>query len=355
MADRYPAQGISLRSASPQTVLLEAHEGGESRIIGQVDLASAAWMVHPHAVYMQEGQAYEVEELDLERNLARLLPVETDAFTVPHRETTVRRIQLLREEEVPGAVKAYGEIRVTTRVVGFHRVKWYTHERLGGGDLDLPPSELETAGYWLALKEGTVADLKDRGLWRNDANDYGPGWAEARDLARSRDGYRCQSCGAPEGDRMHDVHHRVPFRAFADPREANGPHNLTTLCGPCHRRAEIAVRMRSGLSGLAFVLGHLAPLFVMCDARDLGVWSEPSSSLAEGRPAVVLYDTVPAGIGLSEGLFDLHGEVLARARDLVADCECVEGCPSCVGPAGENGAGGRRETLAILDALLPAR
>ncbi|GAG46576.1 unnamed protein product, partial [marine sediment metagenome] len=32
-------------------------------------------------------------------------------------------------------------------------------------------------------------------------------------------------------------------------------------------------------------------------------------------------------------------------------CECAEGCPSCVGPAGEGGLGGKRETLAILEAL----
>jgi DEAD/DEAH box helicase domain-containing protein len=128
--------------------------------------------------------------------------------------------------------------------------------------------------------------------------------------------------------------------------------NLITLCPVCHHRAETAVRVRSGLAGLSFVLGHLAPLFLMCDTRDLGVHADPQSPLSEGKPTVVIYDQIPAGIGLSQHLFQVHDELLKRARDLVASCECVDGCPSCVGPGGELGMGGKQETLAILDHLV---
>jgi DEAD/DEAH box helicase domain-containing protein len=65
----------------------------------------------------------------------------------------------------------------------------------------------------------------------------------------------------------------------------------------------------------------------------------------------VLYDLVPAGIGFSQRLFELHAELMQRALELVSQCECADGCPSCVGPGGENGAGGRAETLAILNEL----
>jgi DEAD/DEAH box helicase domain-containing protein len=102
-------------------------------------------------------------------------------------------------------------------------------------------------------------------------------------------------------------------------------------------------------------LGHLAPLFLMCDARDVGVHSDPQSPLADGQPVVVVYDQVPAGVGFSERLFELHEELMANALDLVVACECTEGCPSCVGPAGENGQGGKRQTLAILEALASQR
>ena len=349
MADQYPAQDISLRSASSETVLLQVWGGNGWTTIGQVDQASAHWMVHPGAVYLHEGQTYLVEELDLEQHIARLRPAEVDYYTQPRLDTTVQLLDKFDEGEVRGATKAHGEIAVTTQVTGFRKLKWFTQEQLGMSEVSLPPTELVTTSYWLALSEDTVARLRDQGLWTGDPNDYGPNWAVQRDRARARDGYRCQVCGAPEQDRAHDVHHKVPFRAFASYRQANQLSNLVTLCPRCHRRAELAVRMRSGLAGLAFALGHLAPLFLMCDPADLGVHSDPKSPLAGGRPTVVIYDQVPAGIGFSERLFELHEELMARAYELVAACECVDGCPSCVGPAGEGGIGGKWETLAILD------
>jgi DEAD/DEAH box helicase domain-containing protein len=189
------------------------------------------------------------------------------------------------------------------------------------------------------------------GLWSNDPNDYGPNWQTQRAQTRARDGYRCQVCGAPEEGRSHEVHHKTPFRAFESFELANQLENLITLCPACHRRVETAVRVRSGLAGLAHVLGHLAPFFLMCDTRDLGVHSDPQSPITGGAPTVVIYDQIPAGIGFSERLFELHDELVLRAQELVSACECEDGCPSCVGPGGENGYGGKRETLALLQVL----
>ena len=65
----------------------------------------------------------------------------------------------------------------------------------------------------------------------------------------------------------------------------------------------------------------------------------------------MLYDSVPAGIGFSEKLFELHDELIVRAFELVRECACEDGCPSCVGPGGENGFGSKLEALAILKEL----
>jgi DEAD/DEAH box helicase domain-containing protein len=352
MADHYPAQDISLRSASPETVLLQARDGDEWMTIGQVDQASAFWMVHPEAIYLHEGQAYLVEELDLEQHIAWLRAVEVDYYTQPRSETTVQLLGKFDEVKACGATKAHGEIAVTSQVIGFRKVKWFTQEQLGLGEVSLPPTELVTTGYWVTLAEETVARLREQGVWTSDPNYYGPNWLAQRDRARARDGYRCQACGALEQGPSHHVHHKTPFRAFASYRQANQLSNLVTLCPRCHHRVELAVRMRSGLAGLSFALGHLAPLFLMCDARDVGVHSDPKSPLADGQPAVVIYDQVPAGIGFSARLFELHDELMARAYELVAACACTDGCPSCVGPAGEGGIGGKRETLALLESLV---
>jgi DEAD/DEAH box helicase domain-containing protein len=351
MSDRYPAQDISLRSASASAVQLQVGTGETLHTIGTVDRHSALWMVHPGAVYLHEAQTYLVEGLDLEQDLALLKPVELDYYTEARSESKVNLVEVTAEEPTQGGKKSYGEVSVTTQVIGYRKVRWHTHENLGLVNLDLPPTELQTTAYWLALSEETVQDLAERGLWTNSPNDYGPNWSSLRDQRRAIDGYRCQVCGILEGGRGHAVHHKIPFRSFTSAAQANQISNLITLCPACHRHIETAVRIRSGLAGLAYVLGQLAPLFLMCDSGDLGVHSDPESPLANNQPAVVIYDQVPAGIGFSQRLFEVHKQLVEQAYELVATCECNDGCPSCVGPGGENGAGGKAESLAILEIL----
>jgi DEAD/DEAH box helicase domain-containing protein len=89
----------------------------------------------------------------------------------------------------------------------------------------------------------------------------------------------------------------------------------------------------------------------MCDPGDLGIHTDPSLATL-GQPGIVIYDDVPAGIGFSQKLFELHGELMQRALELVQECQCEDGCPSCVGPAGENGVGGKQETIEIISKLV---
>lgn len=375
MADQYPAANISLRSASPASITLQI-QGEKPLTIGTVDGESATWMVHPGAVYLHEAQSYFVERLDLDQKIALLRPALSDYYTEPLRDSTVKPLALGEWSQAEGCEKSWGELQVTTRVKGFTKRRWYTHETLGGEPLDLPPQELQTTGYWISISEETVASLSEAGLWTNAPNDYGPLWAQIRERVRARDGYKCQMCGRPEStlsgtrNRQHDVHHKIPFRMFMrspmspdvgmQSREilqsavarANQLDNLTTLCPECHKKAESAVRVRSGLAGLSFVLGNLTPLFLMCDPGDLGTHIEPVGTSDFPQPAVVLYDLVPAGIGFSQKLYELHDDLTHSARELVEQCVCLDGCPSCVGPGGENGMGGKRETLAILKELI---
>ena len=351
MADSYPAAGLSLRSASAENIVLQVEDGGTPWTLGEVDMASAPWMVHPHAVYLHEGQQYFVQELNLATQVATLIPVALDYYTEPQRQTEVKLLTENDRASVAGGEKGWGDVQVTVQVAGFKKLRWFTRENLGLEPLDLPPTEFQTSGYWLALSEQTIDTLRAAGAWTNDPNDYGPGWNRLREAVRRRDGYRCQVCGLPEETgRQHDVHHKVPFRAFNSAAEANRMDNLITLCPACHRKAEQNVRIRSGLAGLGSVLGQLAPLFLMCDPGDLGLHTDTSLSML-GQPGLVIYDDVPGGIGFSQKLFELHDELMQRALELVQECECKDGCPSCVGPGGENGMGGKQETLEILKQL----
>jgi DEAD/DEAH box helicase domain-containing protein len=361
MSDQYPAANISLRSASPESITLQIIEDPSMALkattIGTVDMESAAWMVHPGAIYLHEAQSYFVEGLDLDQKIALLRPALSDYYTEPLRDTTVTPLALGEFQKVTGCEKSWGELQVTTRVKGFTKRRWYTHETLGSEPLDLPPQDLQTIGYWISISDETVATLSEAGLWTNTPNDYGPAWPQIRERVRARDSYKCQMCGRPETKRQHDVHHKIPFRMFRDENghilrdRANQLDNLTTLCPECHKKAESAVRVRSGLAGLSYVLGNLAPLFLMCDPGDLGAHIEPVGTADFPQPAVVLYDLIPAGIGFSQKLFELHDELVRGAMELVGQCACTDGCPSCVGPGGENGMGGKQETLAILEQL----
>lgn len=352
MADSYPANNVSLRSSSPNSVVLQImHANGNPQIIGQVDYESALWMVHPQAIYLHSGNMYEVQNLDLESNTAQIKPVEVDYYTEPRKKIEIEKLSLIRQSEVTGGSRNYGELMVTTQVTGYRRIRWYSNENLGEADLDLPATQLRTTGYWLTLSPETVDHLREAGLWNSDPNDYGPNWQQIRKLVLQRDHYTCQSCGAVERDQPLHVHHKIPLRSFASNEQGNQLSNLVTLCPACHRRAELSVSIRNGLSGLTYVLQNLAPLFLMCDVSDLGASYDPLSPLAEKQPAVVIYDLVPGGIGLSESLYDIHDDLVNRAYELVTRCGCKNGCPSCVGPAGINGIGGKEETIALLSAL----
>jgi DEAD/DEAH box helicase domain-containing protein len=355
MADQYPAQQLSLRSSSTNSIILQLVSELEETppaVIGQVDYESALWMVHPEAIYIHDAEAFFVKSLDLEKRLASLKVASVDYYTQPRRETKVEILQKTNEQENQGVIRGFGDVKVITQVIGFKKVHWLTHEILGYGDLQLPPCELETCGYWIVLKDNLIDKLRNAGLWRNDLIDYGIDWPDQRALARARDGYQCQICGIPENGREHDVHHKTPFRSYENYQKANVLSNLITLCHTCHQKAEINVRVRSGLSGLGYVLGNISSLFLMCDIHDLGVHTEPQSILFSGLPTIIIYEGIPAGIGFSQHLFSIHPDLMTNAYDLVLNCKCVDGCPSCVGPGGENGLGGKNETLALLKALL---
>jgi DEAD/DEAH box helicase domain-containing protein len=320
--------------------------------IGEVDAISAYWMVHPNAIYLHEGRPYLVESLNVEAGSAALREVDVDYFTEPLRKVDIEKLGVLRSCPVVGGEISFGEINVSTKVTGFRKVRWHTLEQLGEEKLDLPETDLLTNGYWISLSDETVEKMRGSNLWLNDPGDYGPLWEQLRALIRKRDDYTCQNCGLVEQTRAHHVHHRKPLKTFPSYMEANLPENLVTLCPVCHQKAEMNLRIRSGLSGLGFVLGHLAPIFLMCDSSDLGYLSEPDSKLAEGKPAVLIYDQAPAGIGLANAVYDMHNRIMSEARELIQKCPCSSGCPSCVGPSGENAPGSKIETLSILDCLV---
>ena len=110
----------------------------------------------------------------------------------------------------------------------------------------------------------------------------------------------------------------------------------------------------SGLVGLGNALQTVASLLLMCDPRDLGVslTEEIAQGLQAFEPNLFLYDAYPGGIGQSAPLFQLTSKLLAHSAELLAQCPCEAGCPSCVGPVGEVGERGKEAASAFLAALV---
>jgi DEAD/DEAH box helicase domain-containing protein len=398
--ESYPARRISLRNAGSDTVAIQVQEGGSSalssrgvgiegidvifenappargdvdepsatRVIGQIDHGSAPLLLYHGAIYLHEGQSYQVDRLDLANNLATVTPVQVDYYTEVTTETEIQVLQEAEARSAPGAAVAHGDLQVSSQVVGFRRIKRFTHENLGVFPLNYEPQLLETSGYWFNLSPATQQRLAQQGQWFDSLNDYGPNWQEQRQRVRARDHYRCTQCGTHEPPgRQHDVHHLIPFRTFGyvagfneKYREANRLENLVLVCRTCHRRLESGVRTRTGLDGLAYALTNIAPLHLMCDPQDLGVhvvrvasgeWRAVGGE-TEGRevtdgvpathhpplatPTIYLYERITAGLGFSARLFELHETLLGAALALVRGCSCRHGCPACVGPVLEN-------------------
>lgn len=73
----------------------------------------------------------------------------------------------------------------------------------------------------------------------------------------------------------------------------------------------------------------MMPLHVVCDRWDLGGISTPAHPQVP-QPVIFIYDGYPGGVGLTERAYEDMEKLLTTTFELVRDCECEEGCPSCV-------------------------
>jgi DEAD/DEAH box helicase domain-containing protein len=403
-----PATAVSLRTSGDDTVVIQAHDEDGVHVIGEVDLETAPVMVYEGSIYMHQARTYLVESFDWDGRIAHVRPIEVDYYTRASVGSTIRELNPMEtaeeavltqrrgdaEEEREKSernlrqsaksadiLRAWGDVTVVTKATGYRKIKRYTHETLGFGEIDLPEMVLETSGYWLIFSDALTERLYDAGILLRP-NNYGPNWPQQRKIVLARDGYRCRNCGA-EGKAPQDltgssipassteasgaepvrstttlhVHHIRPFRDFNyipgqndHYKQANQPENLITLCPSCHKQAEAGQQARSALGGLAYVLRNLAPLTLMCDPGDIEVVAESRSPLTQA-PTIVIYESVAAGVGFSQRLFEQHHDLLPAALELVSDCRCRDGCPACVGPPGEIGPDTKQVTRQLLQML----
>ena len=84
------------------------------------------------------------------------------------------------------------------------------------------------------------------------------------------------------------------------------------------------------LIGMANVLVEVAPFFVMCDTQDIGTVVDAKNL---DRDALFLHDRYPGGMGYARRCLDHFDKIVETIAEVIRNCGCEDGCPSCVGSA----------------------
>jgi DEAD/DEAH box helicase domain-containing protein len=237
-----------------------------------------------------------VEKYDHQERRAHVHEAEVDYYTDAITYTKVKILDRFAEEAAQRARRSHGEVHVTSQVVGFKKIKFYTNENVGSGELQMPENEMHTTSYWLTVPREVMRTL--------------PFGGEER-----RDGVVALA---------HTLGQMAALFLMCD------RHDLGVAVGD---NGQGEARIERGLMRLG-----------MAD-REPPVGNDY-------EPNVFIYDSYPGGIGLSEPLYRLHDRLMVESRGLIASCPCRDGCPSCVGPLGEVGSRGKEVALVLLDTLL---
>ncbi|MGV8080540.1 MAG: DEAD/DEAH box helicase [Syntrophales bacterium] len=302
-AESYPADEVSLRSINPENVVVvDTSEQGNPRIIAEVDWDGAFTALHDGAIYMVESQPYQVDRLDLPGKKAYVRKVDVDYFTDAMTYTNVRVIDRFVEKREGSAIVEHGEVQVVRKVVGYKKIKFYTSENLGFGDVHLPERDMHTTGYWFTIPR----DLLDA-------------------LPYTREEIIDGLTGLAYG-----LHHLAAMLLMAD------LHDIDRCIGD--------------KSGEWFVR-HTGSGRVITSSPPGAEEAEPAREDAFD-PTVFLFDAYPGGIGFSDLLYAEHRRLLGSAQTLLSSCPCLHGCPSCVGPTLEVGNRAKEVALTVVNRLL---
>jgi DEAD/DEAH box helicase domain-containing protein len=275
--DSYPANSVSLRSVAEGNFTVIDTTDGASRIIAEVDYAAAPLTLYEGAIYLLQAKPWQVERLDWEGRKAYVKETRAGYFTDAIDYTHLKVLDRFSTDERAHRETGWGEVHLARRVAGYKKIKYYTHENVGYGDVTLPDHEMHTTAVWWQFEMAElVRQFADRFSVLEAVN--GAAYAlhhaarvlmmcDLRDLGRS--------VGDADGN---------PLPELGSPTDPPSEH-----------------RINRTLHGIF-------------------------------NPTIFLYDNYPGGIGLSEPLHDQRHDLAQMTADIVRSCRCTVGCPACIGP-----------------------
>ncbi len=300
-----PWRDVSLRtSGSRRLRMLEAQEG---RLIEEIEETRVLGSLHPGAIYQHAGAQYEVTGIDFENLVVDVREIAADYYTEPILEDRLTIIDEFDTREAGGATACLGEIRLTRKVTGYTCIKFATNEVISAHEADMPQQQMEACALW----------LKARGdLLRPD------------DLADRLD------TGAIEA------------AAGSIVEALNTKHPATLLM--------------DGMGGLGYLMCRIAALRLMCDPRDLG--ASTACDLAgcagseNGREQALgylyFYEAYQGGVGIAKGFYETFVDIAKDCLEAASGCNCLAGCPACVGPPEGKSDLRKLASIILLDAII---
>ncbi|MGQ9610460.1 MAG: DEAD/DEAH box helicase [bacterium] len=247
----YPSADFSLRNLDKNNYTIIDTTDNRNQVIGMLDEFSAFMLVHDQAIYMHEAETYFVKELNIKQKIAYIERVNVDYYTQAVTETKINVNEVEMEKQEFQSKAYFGYVTVTSATIMFRKIKLYSHDSIGFGNLYLPPQELETTAFWITPPPIALSHVRDYG--------------------------------------------RVPSE---------------------------------GMMGIGNALTGIIPIYVICDYIDIGSVVDSSNT---GIPTIFIFDKHPGGLGFAEKSYEMLEKILESCLELISNCPCENGCPSCVG------------------------
>jgi len=291
ISNRHPWREVSLRTAGTFRMIVVDEEG---KVIEEIEKSRVLRTLHPNAILQSMGGQYEVIQIDFEKGKIFTKEVNCDYYTEPLVKGQIHIIEERDSREV-GAGKIFsGDVKIVQEIVGWKCIKYDTNEVISAGQTLCPSQEIETNAIWLRI--GTEFFDKEK-----DKNNI-KGFEEAGKSAISA--------------------------------------------------------LRDGLEGVAHLFKNIGALGVMCDPKDIGhsisCNIEEDSSVKIGIGMLFIYEQYEGGVGIVNQMFGSFEKIILACIEVVKECGCKYGCPSCVGPP-ENREDSRKiSSISILSNLIPA-
>ncbi len=165
-AEDFPASEVSLRSASAEEnfMIIDITDPAHHRVIGEMDRYTVPMLLHENAIYLHEGQQYQVEKLDFDACKAFIRQVNVGYYTDANLNVNLSLLDIEQEAEEESIHRGLGEVKVTTLVTMFKKIRFDTHETLGFGHVRLPETDMHTTAMWWTLPADLCARLDNDNL-----------------------------------------------------------------------------------------------------------------------------------------------------------------------------------------------